>query len=112
MRQTKVLYKENIFLVSKLKKVTISFQIGLSPRKKSNCQIQQETGLQRDKEANAMFIVNMRPTENIEVLKSVSAGNVSFLEQFASGRTRGLERQRDFSIVQDSRQSAEAVGLS
>ena len=76
------------------------------------CQIQQETGLQRDKKANAMFIVNMRPTENIEVFKSVSAGNVSLLEQFASGRTRGLERQRYFFTVQDFRQSAEAVGLS
>ena len=100
-------------MVSKLKKESpFRFKLAVFHIKSQICQIQQKTGLQRDKEANAMFTVNVRPTENIEVFKSVSAGNVSFVEQFASGRTRGLERQRYFFIVQDFRQSAEAVGLS
>ena len=51
-------------VIKGLKKVTNLFQIGLYPRKTVKfeliCQIQQETGLQCEKEAIAMFIV-IRP---------------------------------------------------
>ena len=68
----------------------------------------------------------MMPTKNIQEFRSVSGfWNVSFWAQFAcrltkwpkwpdqgtAGRSRGLQTQRLFSMMQHFRQSSEAVGL-
>ena len=65
------------------------------------------------------FEVKMMPKENIQQFRSVGALNVSFCAQVAcrltpgqSGRTRGLQTERSFSMMQDFRQSSEAVGFS
>ena len=61
----------------------------------------------------------MMPMDNIQDFRSVGALNVSFSAQFAcrlrssqSGRTRDFQTERSFSMMQDFRQSSEAVALS
>ena len=65
------------------------------------------------------FKVKMIPKENIQQFRSVGAWSVSFCVQVAcrltpgqSGRTRGLQTEQSFSMMQDFRQSSEAVGFS
>ena len=66
----------------------------------------------------------MMPLENKQEFRSVGVWNVSFCCQFAcrltsgqrnqgtTGRTRGLQTERSFSLMQDFRQSTEAVDFS
>ena len=68
----------------------------------------------------------MMPIENIQEFRSVGAWNVSFCAQFAcrltssqsgpdrgtTGRTKDLQTERSFSMMQGFRQSSEAFGLS
>ena len=65
------------------------------------------------------FAVKTMPIENLQEFTSAGAWNISFCAQFAygltggqSGRTRGLQIERSFSVMQDFWQSSEAVGLS
>ena len=68
----------------------------------------------------------MMPIENIREITSVGAWNVSCCDQYAcrlskwpkwpdqgtTGRIRHLQTERSFSMMEDFRQSSEAVGLS
>ena len=58
----------------------------------------------------------MLPIENIQEFRSVGAMNVTKVAKVAEPRNhwpaRGLQTERSFSMMEDFRQSSEAVGLS